>query len=99
MLNALPNFHFFSCGNNYCGEHLGMRYYLGKTKEGEEDCFEAIVWPEPWARDRTPLEEQTRKVFPYTEEGLQQGSAWIAEQYEAGKERWNQSRTAEWGVY
>ena len=85
MLNALPNFHFFSCGNNYCGEHLGMRYYLGKTKEGEED--------------RTPLEEQTREVFPYTEEGLQQGGAWIAEQYEAGKERWNQSRTAEWGVY
>ena len=49
MLNAMPNFHFFSCGNNYCGEHLGMRYYLGKTKEGEEDCFEAI---EPRWRSR-----------------------------------------------
>lgn len=35
------------------------------------------LWPEPFARDKTPKEQKINRDFPFSEEGLDEAYRWI----------------------
>lgn len=73
----------------YTGSCQGMRYRLNKKVKEEENCLEAVIYPEPYSFEATPEEEKTFREFPFTQEGFDEAVAWLNEEYERQKERWN----------
>lgn len=73
----------------YTGSYCGMRYRLRK-KETEEKtvCLEAVTYPEPYCFEVTKEEEKTFREFAFTPEGFEEAVAWLNEEYEGQKERW-----------
>ncbi len=73
----------------YTGSYHGMRYRLSKKEqEGAERCLEAVIYPEPFCFEVTAEEEKERKEFPFTEEGFDQAVAWLNQEYEGQRKRW-----------
>jgi hypothetical protein len=62
---------------DYTGSHQGMRFRLCKA----EDQLEAAVYPEPYSWDVTSEEQKERKLFPLTDEGVQEAVNWLNETY------------------
>ena len=63
--------------NAYSGSFRGMRYRLKKKAAEEGTSLEAE-------------EEKTYREFPFTQEGFDEAVAWLNEEYERQKERWEQ---------
>ena len=80
----------------YTGSYQGMRYRLCKKGEGEEKFLEAVIYPEPFCFEVTAEEEKEARDFPFTKEGFDGAVAWLNEQYEAQKERWEKARKGAW---
>ena len=80
----------------YTGSYQGMRYRLRKKEEGEEKFLEAVIYPEPFCFGVTAEEEKEARDFPFTKEGFDGAVAWLNEQYEAQKERWEKARKGAW---
>lgn len=77
----------------YTGSYCGMRYRLKKKEKEEDTCLEAAVYPEPYSFEVTPEEEKTFREFPFTQEGFNEAVAWLNEEYEGQKERWETALT------
>ena len=80
----------------FTGSYQGMRYRLRKKEEGEEKFLEAVIYPEPFCFEVTAEEEKEARDFPFTKEGYDGVVAWLNEQYEAQKERWEKARKGAW---
>lgn len=70
------------------GSYQGMRYLFARGKNGEEDCIDVTIWPEPLCFVKTPQDQKETKQFPLTVEGKEDAVDWLNEQYEAQKKRW-----------
>ena len=78
--------------NAYTGSYQGMRYRLRKAvKEEDEKFLEAVIYPEPYGFEATAEKEKTFREFPFTQEGFEEAIAWLNEEYERQKERWEQA--------
>lgn len=92
MLTGFPVYLYFKNGNVYTGAEGGMRFRLvtGKLGEGENERFRllATVWPGPWSLEHTAEEKYVRADFSPDQQGLDAAAAWLAQQYEAGREAW-----------
>ena len=53
-----------------------------KLQKEEETVLKVTVWPEPYGYDATPPEQKTSEYFPFTEEGIVSGVAWLNSQHE-----------------
>lgn len=73
------------------GSHLGMRYQLQRGTNGEEDCMDVTVWPEPFCFSKTPEAQKQLRQFPLTTEGKDAAVAWLNGQYETQKDRWSEA--------
>jgi len=96
MLTGLPLFHFFDCGNSYCGEHKGMRYRIEPVKKEEGKELRVILWPEPWCLEKTPESKRRVKSFGYDQAGLDEAIAWLSQAYQAEKETWKAALELPW---
>ena len=56
----------------YTGSFQGIRYRIEKQEEGECKSLLVYTWPEPYAFSHTPEEENEKKSFPFSEEGLEE---------------------------
>lgn len=72
----------------FTGSHKGMRFAMEKVAGEAAPGLGVTVWPEPYGYDATPDSEKERILLEFNEEGLEQGVAWINEQYKAQKDRW-----------
>ena len=97
MLTGIPLLHYFICDNEYTGAHFGMRYHLKPVKEkikkedGTEEkkqTLEGVIWPDPWAEEKTDPAERIHNTFPLTEKGRDDAIQWIAETFAAQEEKW-----------
>lgn len=77
----------------YTGSYQGMRYRLRK-KEGEEGVksIEAVIYPEPFCFEATPEEQKEAREFPFTDEGFAETIAWLNQEYERQRERWDKAK-------
>ena len=58
MINDVKNFHHYRNGNTFFGQHGGMRFVIEVVKnENDEKQLQADIWPDPFARDKTPREQ------------------------------------------
>lgn len=85
-------------GEAFFGSFRGMRYRIAReplenvsfappeVKNGGE--IKVSIWPEPLAYAKTPQEGITDKLFPFTDEGLEEVGAWLNEQYLAQESVW-----------
>lgn len=67
---------------NFTGSDTGMRYRMEKASKEEETVLKVTVWPEPYGYDATPPEQKTSEYFPFTEEGIVSGVAWLNSRHE-----------------
>lgn len=74
----------------YTGSMDGMRYMVKGNKETKE--AEVIIWPEPYAYAYTAEELKIRKIFPLTEEGMEEVCDYLNEQYETQQALWELSK-------
>ena len=79
MLDCLPIYHWFHCGNPYSGAQGGMRYLVAPAKKAD---------PGPWSLEHTADEKQEMAEFPGNQEGLDAAVAWLHERYEAEPDKW-----------
>lgn len=70
------------------GSMDGMRYMLMKKADGEENCMEGVVWPEPLGYAKTPEEQKTRKRFTLDVSGMAEAIEWLNEMY---RKYWEES--------
>lgn len=70
----------------------GMRYQVEQVEEETEKKLRATVWPEPFCYEKTAEEKKEAKLFPGTEEGLDQVYQWLCDKYEEEKPRWEHAR-------
>lgn len=80
-------FKYFDYGENFHGSYRGMRYLIGRDPlmnvvfASEEDKagakLKAVVWPEPFAYDKTPDEQKKSEEFEYSEEGVAAAIDWL----------------------
>ena len=80
----------------YTGSMEGMRYMLKKVTAGEDTKMRVTVWPEPFGIHRTPPEYTRFIDLPLTEEGVREATDWLNEQYEADREKWQESLHRPW---
>ena len=83
-------------GEAFFGSFRGMRYRLaadpfkrlrpGESTEGMQ--LIATVWPEPWSYAGTDPSLMVSEHFDFSEEGYERSVAWLNDQYENGRERW-----------
>ena len=67
--------------SRFTGSSGPLRYVLEKRSGGEEgDCLAAVFWIGEKCSDATPEEDKTTKLFPFTEEGLQEAQSWLNQQ-------------------
>ncbi len=84
-------------GEAFFGSFHGMRYRLAsdpfkrlRPDESTEGMgLIATIWPEPWSYASTDPEKMTSAHFDFSEEGYEQAVAWLNEQYENDRERWD----------
>ncbi len=90
MLTGFPVYHYFANGNAFSGAEGGMRYLLepGKDAAGQK-CLFVTVWPGPWSLEHTAKEKLQRASFAADQGGLDAAAAWLAQQYAAGRDRWD----------
>ena len=79
MLDCLPIYHWFHCGNPYSGAQGGMRYLVAPAKKADPadesgkrkiEYLTATIWPGPWSLEHTADEKQEMAEFPGNQEGL-----------------------------
>lgn len=70
----------------------GMRYQAEQIEADGEKHLRISVWPEPFCFEKTAEEKIQMRLFPYTDEGLDEGYQWLCEKYEAEKDRWEYAR-------
>ena len=71
---------FYNYGNPFTGSYQGMRYRIIKQKEAKdeegnilkEEGLLAVIWPEPFAYEKTQDALKTTQLFPFSEEGKEQ---------------------------
>ena len=81
----------------YTGSYKGMRYRLCKKETEEKGKYlETIIYPEPYGFEATPEEEKKTGEFPFTNEGFDEAIAWLNQEYEAQRERWEAAAKAAW---
>lgn len=80
-------------GGNFHGSMKGMRYRFHCEKVEELKTLEVCIWPEPFCFEKT--EEALKQVTTYTfdEQGLEEGIAWVNEQYVAQQELWKTAKS------
>lgn len=97
MLTGIPLLHYFKSKNEYSGAHFGMRYHFKPAKrkltkedgtEEEQSYLLGVIWPDPWAEEKTDPALRIEREFPFSDEGLAQAAAWLAETFAADEERW-----------
>lgn len=67
----------------------GMRYRVEQFERSEDSIvLRVVVWPEPFAFDKTPEEYKTYKEFSYEESGLDEAYKWICDCYDERTEEW-----------
>ena len=97
MLDCLPIYHWFHCGNPYSGAQGGMRYLVAPAKKADPadetgkrkiEYLTATIWPGPWSLEHTADEKQEMAEFPGNQEGLDAAVAWLHERYEAEPDKW-----------
>jgi hypothetical protein len=89
MLNKdFVSFNFLK-KENYAGSMQGMRYRLSKQGKSPELKLEVTIWPEPFSYPATPDEQKQTIEFVFSNEGKEQATDWINEQYELKKELWD----------
>lgn len=85
MIERMDLFHLpFYKKEAFTGSDRGVRFRIGKTelpqKDGEEKSdpvLRTVLWPEPFALQATPREQQIEKIFSFSEEGLDDAYTWI----------------------
>ena len=66
----------------FTGSYQGMRYRMEKVeKEERETVLRVGAWPEPYSYDATPKEQVISQDFEFSENGIQEGIAWLNETY------------------
>ena len=55
-----------------------------------------MIYPEPYCFEKTPEEEKQAKEFPFTNEGFDEAVAWMNQEYEEQKERWEKAAKGFW---
>lgn len=90
----------YEYGEAFYGSVGGMRYRVNRNPmdfvkfESVEKKFDAnliaYVWPGPKNFAKTDKELVVSKEFPYSDEGKEELAAWISEQYESQKARWDE---------
>ena len=97
MLDCLPIYHWFHCGNPYSGAQGGMRYLVAPAKKADPadesgkrkiEYLTATIWPGPWSLEHTADEKQEMAEFPGNQEGLDAAVAWLHERYETEPDKW-----------
>ena len=71
---------FYNYGNPFTGSYQGMRYRIIKQKEAKdeegnilkEEGLLAVIWPEPFAYEKTQDALKTTQLFPFSEGGYSQ---------------------------
>ena len=84
---------FYGYGQPFTGSYKGMRYRIllqkeAKDEEGNvvtEKGLIAVIWPEPYAFEKTDDAYKVTKVFPFTEEGRQALVDWLNASHEQGE--------------
>lgn len=66
---------------NFTGSFQGMRYRMEKAAEGEKVSLLVTAWPEPYGYAATPDAQKINQSFPFSEEGIVSGVAWLNEQH------------------
>lgn len=61
-----------------------------KGKEKTKSMLEAVIWPEPWAMNRTDPALRQATQYPLNEAGRTAAIAWLEERYEAEFDRWQE---------
>lgn len=78
MLDCLPIYHWFHCGNPYSGAQGGMRYLVAPAKKADPadesgkrkiEYLTATIWPGPWSLEHTADEKQEMAEFPAIRRG------------------------------
>ena len=86
----------------WSGSYQGMRFMFQKKSvvkddpETKEDVLEVVCWKEPFSYECTPEDEKTFRQFPLSEEGREQGIAWLEQEYENRMEEWKAARKWDW---
>lgn len=83
---------FYNYGNPFTGSYQGMRYRIIKKKEAKdeegnilkEEGLLAVIWPEPFAYEKTRDALKTTQLFPFSEEGKAQVIEWLNASWEEG---------------
>ena len=83
---------FYNYGNPFTGSYQGMRYRIIKQKEAKdeegnilkEEGLLAVIWPEPFAYEKTQDALKTTQLFPFSEEGKAQVIEWLNASWEEG---------------
>ena len=86
---------FYNYGNPFTGSYQGMRYRIIKQKEAKdeegnilkEEGLLAVIWPEPFAYEKTQDALKTTQLFPFSEEGRIQIVGWLNTSWEQGEWR------------
>lgn len=91
---------FYNYGNPFTGSYQGMRYRIIKQKESKDEAGNilkeegllAVIWPEPFAYEKTEEALKTTQLFPFSEEGKKQVIEWLNTSWENGQ--WKPGFTA-----
>lgn len=72
----------------------------GSTETQEESTayLEVVHWKEPFSYECTQEDLKTRQRFPFSEEGREQGIAWLEKEYADKEEMWKQAMKWDWDV-
>ncbi len=98
MALIIPLIGYFQRKNIFSGAHSGMRYSIKRIEKilqndgGEETkklLLELIVWPEPWALERTDPALHEKSTYEASQEGCDELVKALQEMYEQNKEQWD----------
>ena len=89
MLSGFPVYVYFKNGNAFFGAEGGMRYRLAEQAAEDGRVLAATVWPGPWSAEHTAEEKYLCQTFPADQAGLDAAAGWLAQQYAAGRETWD----------
>ena len=73
---------FYNYGNPFTGSYQGMRDEEGNILK--EEGLLAVIWPEPFAYEKTQDALKTTQLFPFSEEGKAQVIEWLNASWEEG---------------
>lgn len=61
----------------FTGSKGKIRYKLWMFEEDGGKKIKAVWWPGPFCFDKTPDEEKTEAVFPFSEDGILEIISWL----------------------